>query len=438
MSLGRSARRAVGFIFRNWPLKLAAIVLATLLYAGLVASQDSTVYPGLVPVAVVHQPAGTVVTRQLKNVEEIRYIAPVEVGRLTADDFRATVDLATVEPTGTPVSLPVNVTANDPRVTILDFRPRSIPVVLDASISTTVPVRVARGDVPTGIEAGETVFSPTSVTVTGPSSEVKKVVAARANVALDPGGIDFDRDVEVEPVDAAGEIVNGVDVEPRTVHVTVPLFTNKQSRTLPVNPIVTGAPAPGFRIAGIEADPLVVSVEGDAEQLTALTQADTAPVAIFGATRDVTATVALALPPGVVPLEATAVTVVVHVEPETETRTFTSGFRLDGRDPSLGYVLSDESVLLTLFGSVADLDRLSAAPLVVGVSVAGLGPGAHRVPVVPVLPAGVTVAAISPETVTVIVTAPETPAPSPSASAPSGSAPSASAAASPPSPSPSP
>jgi len=224
-----------------------------------------------------------------------------------------------------------------------------------------------------------------------------------------------------------------VDVEPRTVHVIVPLFTNKESRTLPVNPVVTGVPAPGFRISGIEATPLVVSVEGDAEQLTQLTQADTAPVAIFGATRDVTATVALALPPGVVPLGATTVTVVVHVEPVTETRTFTAGLRLDGREPALVYDLSSRTVLLTLFGSSADLDRLAAAPLVVGLNVAGLAPGVHEVPVVPSLPTGVTVAAIDPETVTVTISGPPTPAPSaspPSASSSQG-APSASPSAAP-------
>ena len=229
--------------------------------------------------------------------------------------------------------------------------------------------------------------------MTGPSSEVKKVVAARVNVALDPGGIDFDRDVEAEPIDAAGEVVNGVDVEPRTVHVTVPLFTNKQSRTLPVNPIVTGAPAPGFRISGIEADPLVVSVEGDAEQLTALTEADTAPVAIFGSTRDVTATVALALPPGVRPA---------------------GGLRGQGRGPrgagdrdadvprrcparrARPVAAATSSPTRRSCSRSSDRSPIStgssAAPLVVGVSVAGLGPGIHRIPVVPVLPAGVTVA----------------------------------------------
>ena len=50
MNLGRGVRRGVRFVVHNWPLKLAAIALATLLYAGLVASQDSSTFPGPVTV----------------------------------------------------------------------------------------------------------------------------------------------------------------------------------------------------------------------------------------------------------------------------------------------------------------------------------------------------------------------------------------------------
>jgi YbbR domain-containing protein len=140
-------------------------------------------------------------------------------------------------------------------------------------------------------------------------------------------------------------------------------------------------------------------------------------VALFGATSDVTQTVSLALPTGVVPAGVTSVKVTVTVEPVTETRTYTAGLRLDGREPGYDYQLSVDRVLMTLYGSVAELDQLSSVPLVVGVNVAGLGAGSHELTVVPSLPTGVTVAAQSPQTVTVLITplvspSPATPGPS--------------------------
>ena len=431
MNIGRSTRRVVGFVIHNWPLKLAAIGLATLLYAGLVASQDSNTYPGPITVLPVNQPAGTVITNQWKDVEQIQYIAPADLGRLRADDFRATVDLANVKPDGNPVSLRVNVTAVDPRVTILDFRPRTIQVILDTKVSKTVKVIVTQSEPPPNLQVGEATVTPPEVVVTGPSAAVNLVVNARVTATIDGSGVNVDRDVTPDAVDAAGEVVTGVNLDPSSVHVKIPVYTNLENRTLPVNPIVTGTPAAGFRIGSVDVSPLVVSVEGDQAQLQDLVAADTAPVPVSGATRDVTSQVAYSLPTGVSVIGDQTAKVTVHIEAVTETRTFVAGIRLDGRQAALQYEASETRVLLTLFGSTADLDRLAGSPLVVALNVADLGPGAHDVPVVPSLPSAVTVAATSPETVTVTVTERPTPAPPPTATPVESTRPSPSAGPSP-------
>ena len=413
MNASQAFRRAGRTIVHNWPLKLAAIVLASLLYAGLVASQDSNTYPGPITVLPVNQPAQTVITNQLKDVEQIQYIAPADLGRLRAEDFRATVDLANVKPDGNPVSLRVIVTAVDPRVTILD-RPaahhpgRPGPEGEQDRQGRRRPVGPPAGP-PGGRGHGHARRGRGHRSI----CSVNLVVNARVTATIDGSGVDVDRDVAPVAVDAAGEVVTGVDLDPALVHVTIPVYTNLESRTLPVNPIVTGTPAAGFRIGSVDVEPLVVSVEGDQDQLQDLVAADTAPVPVSGATRDVTSQVAYALPTGVSVIGDQTATVTVHIVAVTETRTFVAGIRLDGRQPQLQYESSETRVLLTLFGSTADLDRLASSPLVIALNVAGLGPGAHDVPVVPSLPSAVTVAAISPETVTVTVTERPTPSPAP-------------------------
>ena len=432
MTLDHLARRAVGLVVHNWPLKLAAIVLATLLYAGLVASQDSSTIQGPVTVTVLNKPADTVTTNQLRDVESIRYIAPADSQRPRPGDFRATIDLTNVKPDGEPVNVPVRVTALDPDITIIDVTPRTIQVVLESLSSKEVPVRVERGPAPEGIDVGETIYEPETVTVLGAASAVARVVAAQVLVTIDPEGLDVDREIETHPVDANGERVLGIDVEPATVHVQISLFTDKETRTLPVNPVIAGAPAPGFRIAGVAVDPATVTVQGDAEQLTTLIQVDTEPVSVAGATDVVTQNVALAPPNGISTTSAGSVTVEVTIEPITQTRTFSAGLRLDGRDAALTYSLSTDRVLLTLFGSIADLDQLDAGPLVIALNVEGLGVGEHAVPVLPVLPSGVDIVRIEPEQVIVTVTAAGasnpgavTPPPSPSDAATPAASPSA-------------
>ena len=417
MNVRRTARRVAGIIIDNWPLKMGAAVLATLLYVGLVASQDSATYPGPLKVAPINQPDATIVVNQLLDVDEIRYVAPADLGRLSAEDFRATVDLSGLQPDGNPMSVRITVTAVDPRVSIVDSSPRSIPVVLDRLVPKTVPVTVDMSTPPDGLTVGNVTLTPAEVTVTGPSSLVRQVASARVGVTIDSSGVNIDREIQADPINLAGEIVTGVDPEPALVHVTIPVYKDLKNRSVPVNPIVTGTPAAGFRVTAVEVDPLVVSVEGDQDQLQVLAAADTAPVVVTGATRDVTVTVAYALPTGVSPIGAQTATVIVRIEAVTETRTYLAGIRLDGRSTDLLYEANESQVLLSLFGSTAILDRLGAIPIVISINVADLEPGIHEVPVVPTLTSAVTVAAISPETITVTVTARPAPAPTTTPSA---------------------
>ena len=51
--------------------------------------------------------------------------------------------------------------------------------------------------------------------------------------------------------------------------------------------------------------------------------------------------------------------VTVKLRPVTGTRTFEAGLVLVGARPDLAYELSTDRVLVTIGGSIADLDRLS-------------------------------------------------------------------------------
>jgi YbbR domain-containing protein len=417
-------RRLIGVVVHNWPLKLAAIGLATLLYGGLVLSQSTLEFNGVVPVTPVNQPADTFLLRAVEPVTTIRYFAPSGV-RPIATTFTATIDLANVPPGGGPQLVPIVVTSLDPRITVIDSKPDVMTVELDALETRTVPVVVERGATPEGLDIGDTTVEPSEVEVSGPSSVIEQVVAARANVAIQPGGIDLDQDVRLVPVDQLGEAVSPVDVTPATARVKIPVFTDRQSRTLPVTPVITGTPAAGFEIASVTVDPSVVTVEGDADQLAQLESIDTAPISVNGLSSERTTQVELVMPSGVVPLDQAAVAVTITLRPVTATRNFEVGLALTGADPDLRYATGVDRVVITVGGSIADLDRLVGSTLVATLDVTGLAVGEHEVAVTADLPVGVTLVAATPGKVTVTVTAPSATASAlPSAS--SGATPSAS------------
>jgi YbbR domain-containing protein len=133
-----------------------------------------------------------------------------------------------------------------------------------------------------------------------------------------------------------------------------------------------------------------------------------------GVSDDETVTAQLALPSGVVQVGDQTISVTITIRPVTGTRTFSAGLQLLGANAALQYALSTDRVLVTIGGSTADLDRLSGAELVVDLDVAGLKSGVHDVPVTANLPAGTTLVAASPATVTVTIS--EAPPASPAAS----------------------
>jgi YbbR domain-containing protein len=419
---GPAVTRALGVLVHNWPLKLAAIGLATLLYGGLVLSQSTASLTGVVPVDVRNQPVDTFLLQTVRPVTEIRYVSPAGVRPITSD-FEAWIDLGAIEPGSGPRSVNIQIRSVDPRITVVGFDPQVVTVELDRLAVRSVPVEVERGDAPTGLELGPTAVAPKEVEVRGPASVISRVVAARADVIIQPSGIDVDQDVELVPVDAVGDAVAQVRLDPSTARVTIPVFSDRESKTLPISPLITGEPASGFEFVTATVDPHFVTVEGDIDELEAMTTVDTGPISVNGLSADQEVEANLALPSGVVALDVEAVRVAITVRPITASRSFDVGLRLVGARPDRTYATSVDRVLITVGGSVVDLDRLSAATLVADLQVGTLVAGSTAVEVDVDLPAGVTLVASSPGTIIVTVGAGP---PAPPSAAP-GSSPSAAA-----------
>jgi YbbR domain-containing protein len=408
-------RRILRRLLNNWPLKVAAVGLATLLYGGLALSQNTQQYTGGIQVRPVNVPPDTFILTGPVPVNTIRYFAPSGVP-VAASSFVATVDLQGVPATGSFVTVPIDVKALDERIRILGYDPSLTSIQLDEIIEKDVPVRVEHGTVPDGLTLGETTVVPDTVIITGPKSVVSTVAAVRASVIVQAPPIDIDQDVPLVPIDQLGNAVSPVDVKPPTARVTMPVFSDQRSRTLPVNPIITGNPAAGFEIESVTVDPLTALVAGDADDLAKLSQVDTDPIPMTGVSADQTVVVGLALPTGIVPVGDETITVSIKLRPVTETRTFSAGLRLVGADNTLTYALSVDRVLVTIGGSTADLDRLSGAGLVMDLDVTGLKAGTHDIPATANLPVGTTVVAVSPPTVVVTIGTTAVTAPSAGAS----------------------
>lgn len=396
-------RRILLRLVHNWHLKLGALALASLMYGGLALSQDTQVYGDAIPVRTEHEPPETVVLSPPQQVKEVRYFAPAGV-TVAASTFVAIIDLADVAGQTGLISLPIQVTSPDSRVRIISFEPPFATIEVDRlDTREGVPVSVLHGQAPDGLTLGLTTIDPATVTVSGAASIVARVDTVRADVTIQATGIDVDNDIQLVPVDKLGNELRPLNVTPATARVTIPVFSDRQSRTLPVNPIISGTPAAGFEIESVTVEPQVTLVAGDADQLAELARVDTEPISVLGVSADEVVVVALAPPTGVVAIGDEQISVSIKIRPVTATRTFSAGLRLVGAGSDMSYAVSVGQVLVTIGGSIADLNRLAGAALVMDLDVSGLKAGVNDVPVSANLPAGTTLVTASPETVQVTI-----------------------------------
>lgn len=408
--------RLLAIVVHNWPLKLAAVGLATVLYGGLILSQDTQTFPGPIPISQVNPPANMHI-EDLPPVTSVRYFAPAGADRPGQGTFRASVDLGGLPERAGTYDVRVQVTSVNPQIQIRGVEPEFVSVTLDPLVTKIVPVTINYGEPPSPMEVGLIRAEPSTVTVTGQQSVVDQVVAARADVQIPSTGINVDQEVTLVPVDALGNPRSPAGVSPTTARIRVQVLSEPDTRTLPIDPVITGTPAAGFELESITVTPPTATVKGDIDRLSALATLDTEPISISGRSEAEEFPTQLALPDDIVRDEEEPIVVTLTFRPVTESRTFTGGLDPSGETPGLTYTFDMDRILLVVGGTPAALDALTARGGPVGsLDVTGLVPGTYDVPVSATLEEGLTLVTASPATVSVTIAAPLAPSASPTSS----------------------
>jgi YbbR domain-containing protein len=411
----------VGFLLRNWHLKLSAVLLATVLYTGLVFSGSFSERTIDVRIDDINQPNSSQVLSGDFGTVNVRYRTSNELSdTIGAQAFVATVDLSQYDMGRAPEPqvLDVVVGALPEGIEILSIEPRTVRVAIDHVETRTIPVEVDPGVVPDGLEIDDPVLSQDEVQVRGASSVVGLIDRALARIRIDASGIDFNEPVNLVAVDVAGQEVGVglVDLEPETVSVQVDVQPTETTQTVPVRPDISGTPAPGFALESLAIEPSLVTLRGLPDVLAGISEVLTEPLSIDGISSDQEFETELVLPEGTRladGADASAVTVTAGIGPSVSSRTFVVGVQCEGAGENACLPAIDQ-LSVTLSGPGGTLSGLSAGDLTPALDASGLAPGTYDLePSLGALPEGVELLGISPGTVSVTIQAPASPTPTP-------------------------
>ncbi|MCA9905522.1 MAG: hypothetical protein KC547_16815, partial [Anaerolineae bacterium] len=216
---------------------------------------------------------------------------------VTVEDITVTANMSDLPPGTHQVLL----TADSRRDHVsVDTVPRQVTVSLELRESRLVPITLDyAGELPAGFVMGDPQVSALQTTVRGAASLVDRVEAASLQIALDNQRSPIVTNARLVPLDAEGNVVQNVTLEPATVDVSISVSQRPDVREVSVQPNLIGVDAlpEGYILTGLNYEPRSVLVSGPVAVLESLPETFfTAPIELSNQTGDFEVSVPVILP----------------------------------------------------------------------------------------------------------------------------------------------
>lgn len=408
-------RRILRALWNNIGTLLLAFALAFAVWISAVVAadpNDERNYPNTVPLEVRGQDPGMTLLGELPSAVTVRLSAPSSLwDQLSSEPgvVTAYVDVSDLE--DGQHTLPIEVDVSLGPVRVVSVSPETVTVEIEPLAVETFPITPAiTGEPALGFSVDDLglVLEPGTVSVSGPRSLVADVVEVRIAFSVDGARETVIGESTPQAVDAEGNVLSGLKIEPLVVGYSQPLIQEGGYREVAVVVETIGLQANGFRVTNITVSPPIITLFSSDPSVVAELPGfvSTLPLDINGANDDIEARLALDLPDGVIVVgEEQNVFVVIGIAPIETSIVLEIQVETIGLSSNLQAALSPDEVSVILSGPLAVLDNLQPGDVRLLVDLSGLGVGSHLVePEAEILPDGVEVLSVTPSSIEVIIT----------------------------------
>ncbi|HHW26799.1 MAG TPA: hypothetical protein GXX23_05620 [Firmicutes bacterium] len=389
---------------RDLLVKCAAVVLAIIVWFGVWNEKDLVQTRVFNLDLVVKAPPGKVIISSTPAKVAVTVKGrEFSLNRLGDGQVKIEPDLSNA-PDGVSV-IPIEFNPPYSNLTVLDISPQNLTVDLDTLHSKEVQVGVvARGKPNDDFEAGQPRVEKASVKVSGAKRFVDKVQFVSGEIDISGASSEVRAEVTLIAKDAQGADVTGVQVEPASVDVVVPLTPLPPSKTVPVKSSITGTPKKGYRVDRVTVTPSSVKFRATGEVAAGIDSIALArTVDVSGRDATFTQVVPLQIPPNVIYEDATQVSVRVEIVPDFVEKTFEIPVQPRNVGVQLRWDINPVTVKVTLRGRSDVMEAIKESDIEAYVDAEGLSEGSHNPVVAPVFPAGVELVEITPNHVSLVL-----------------------------------
>ena len=392
------------WLWDNLSALVLALVLAFVVWVSAVSTTDPVevrAFPSALPIEYAGLQSGLVLAGEPPANARVTLRAPQTVwDLLTARDLRVEARLDGLGEGTHEVSLVGVVDRQPARVTSIE--PARLEITLERAASSQLSIRaLTSGEPALGYRLDDPIAVPDTVSVSGPASLVEQVAEVLAQVDVTGQREDVDTQVNLAPLDAQGRAIVGLTLSPDSARVITTAHQLVGYRLVAVIPIIQGQVDAGYQVSSINVSPTLVTVfSPDPKAVEALPGfVETDPVNLSGARDNIEQTVGVVLPEGTFLAGSQVVVVQIAVTPIETTINVVRPVEIEGLARGLFARSSPVTASVILKGPLPVLDKLQYEDVRVVLSVVGLAPGTYQLsPQVIILPSGVVLQTMLPET----------------------------------------
>lgn len=393
-------------ILNNLTLKLLAVIFSIVIWILIVNSYDpytSVTFSGI-SVTLENDDALTEKGYSYSVLDGSRISVTLSgpssrVTSLNSSNVTATADLSTLQDNSDYVDITVRVVKNGRAVEDVTATPSqtSVRLNIENRSSQTFDIQLTTvGEPESNYAILNGSITPSTVTVSGASSDIGNI--ALAGAVYDVSGLDHDIDGTAPIVlyDSSGNTIStdNLSLSTREVHYTADVSL---SREVPLVLTTSGKPAAGYKVMQITPDSDTITISGDSEVISRISEIPIPSNALNVEGLSDSTTFRLwvedYLPSDIALVSDSMISVRVEIGPEASGVITLSASAIApvGASDGLSAQVSGKDLRVQVEGSQAAINSLTAEGLAARVSAAGLAAGTYTVDVTFSPPSGVIV-----------------------------------------------
>lgn len=203
-----------------------------------------------------------------------------DITKLREDSIHLSVSLDTIVGKGTNKLL-IDRRISASGVVIISLSSDSVELRIDAIETVNKPIKIqVEGELAEGLELGTLVYREEDIGVTGPSLVLKEIAYLQGQLDLSNLLTSTTEHINLLAYDAQGKEIEGVELEITSLAVGVPVIGTK---TLPLEIITEGDIRTNYRLTEKVANLDEVTIKGNTNLLSGITEVRTKPVSIKNA-----------------------------------------------------------------------------------------------------------------------------------------------------------